>query len=80
MTEQRTENPSDLPMASAQCPLCGASGPHEHSALEQTIYRNGQKAALSMLNEPAAYLHPATGRVIPASEMEEHTERRLRQH
>jgi hypothetical protein len=69
----------DTEGASAKCPLCGVSSPHEHSPLERTIYRNGQKAALSMLNDPVAYIHPATGFVISASEMERHTERRWNQ-
>lgn len=30
--------------ASARCPLCGHEGPHPHTPLEQTIYRNGVKA------------------------------------
>lgn len=29
--------------ASAKCPLCGIEGPHPHTPLEQTIYRNGVK-------------------------------------
>ena len=66
--------------ASAKCPLCGISGPHEHSSLERVIYRNGQKAALGMLTEPKAYLHPVTGLVISAAQMEEHTERRRSHH
>lgn len=67
-------------VASAKCHLCGALGPHEHSAVERVIYRNGQKAALAMLNNPVAYLHPATGFVISASAMEAHTEKRRLQH
>jgi len=66
-------------VVSAKCPLCGVSSPHEHSPLERVIYRNGQKAALEMLNKPVAYLHPATGLVISAADMETHTEHRLRQ-
>lgn len=30
--------------ASGKCPLCGHEGPHPHTPLEQTIYRNGVKA------------------------------------
>jgi hypothetical protein len=38
------EGRSKMLAPSANCPLCGVAGQHKHSALEQTIYRNGFKA------------------------------------
>jgi hypothetical protein len=44
--ESRVENPI-IVEGSARCPLCGVTGIHQHSAIEQTIYRNGVKAGRS---------------------------------
>lgn len=30
------------------CPMCGQSGPHEHTALESVIYTNGVKLGMKM--------------------------------
>lgn len=39
--------------ASGKCPLCGHEGPHPHTPLEQTIYRNGIKAGRSAVETKA---------------------------
>ena len=75
-----THRTTDQVMASPKCPLCGVDTPHEHSPVERVIFRNGQKDAIARLSTPKAFLHPATGFVIAASDMKKHEERRLQQH
>lgn len=48
--EKQGATPDVIPDASARCPLCGREGPHQHTPLEQIIYRNGVKAGRSSEN------------------------------
>lgn len=46
-------------LASSECPLCGRSGFHQHSAEEIVIYRNGVKYGRSLTGvEPSGERHP----------------------
>lgn len=44
--ESHVVNPTYVD-GSSRCPLCGNTEMHVHSAIEQTIYRNGVKAGCS---------------------------------
>lgn len=44
------------PVAGFKCPMCGRAEVHEHSGDEIAIYRNGIKAGLQSLGEPAAWM------------------------
>lgn len=52
--------------ASSKCPLCGNDYPHQHSPLEQIIYKNGLKAG----RLSAAPTAPVTPQVREALEQD----------
>lgn len=42
----------DMPNMGGTCPLCGHDGPHEHTPQEMTIYSNGVKAGMLLMQNP----------------------------
>jgi len=56
--------PSVLSNASAQCPLCGQLGVHQHTPQEIVIYRNGVKYGRALQHAPTRVAEAELGSVV----------------